>query len=113
MRKMKVAITCLMCVDEAIGLDIASLPFFRELILDGSFEAVQCLFAIFSVWTKASCIHNRRYVTRSVGGENLIFPGPFTLTITVNELSVQACYLLLPRCEPCMHSLLCYWWAMS
>lgn len=101
MTKTKVAIRCLMCFDEAIGSEIASLPF-PQLNLDGSFEAEQCLFYIFNVWTKAFCIRSGRY--SSVGGESLIFSCPFTLTIRDSGLSTQACYLLLPRCEPCMLS---------
>lgn len=65
------------------------------------FEAEQCLFVVSNVWTKAFCIHNRWYITSSVGGENLIFFCPFTLTIAVSGLSIQACYLLLPHGPMC------------
>lgn len=77
---MNVAIRCVICSDEAIGWEIAPLPFPR-LNLDGSFEAEQCLFVAFNVWTKASCIRNGGCIICSVSVVNLIFPCPFTLTI--------------------------------
>lgn len=57
MRKMKVAITCLICVDEAIGLEIASLLlFFPELNLDGSLKLcnVCLLFSVYGLKPPAS-----------------------------------------------------------
>lgn len=101
---MKVAIRCLIWFDKAIGLKIASLAFpsLTQMVL-----LKLCNLCYFQCMDKSGVHPWWQYITTSVGKET-----QFSLNHS-QWARIQACFLLLLWCEPCMDNLLRCWWAMS